>query len=276
MNRFPGSAGCPGRRPMRLLAALALVAGLALVVTWLLTASPPGAAGRAAPERPGFGPHVYVFSPDMPLRHIESVVNSIARQQAGNQFGPQRYALLFKPGTYGSAAKPLYLQIGYYTSIAGLGGSPADVVINGTVDSFNQCFAPASPGTSNCTALDNFWRSLSNLTINVPAVRSGAPCHQTAEFWATSQAAPLRRVDINGFTSLMDYCSKPGYSSGGFIADSKFTGQGCPQRHSAAVPGQEQRDRWLEQRRLEPGLLRCHGRARAELRLRRTVHDPRS
>ena len=225
MNRFPGSAGRPGRRPMRLLAALALVAGLALVVTWLLTASPPGAAGRAAPERPGFGPHVYVFSPDMPLRHIESVVNSIARQQAGNQFGPQRYALLFKPGTYGSAAKPLYLQIGYYTSIAGLGGSPADVVINGTVDSFNQCFAPASPGTSNCTALDNFWRSLSNLTINVPAVRSGAPCHQTAEFWATSQAAPLRRVDINGFTSLMDYCSKPGYSSGGFIADSKFTGR---------------------------------------------------
>ena len=104
--------------------------------------APPGELLR---RRPGFGPHVYVFSPDMPLRHIESVVNSIARQQAGNQFGSQRYALLFKPGTYGSAAKPLYLQIGYYPSIAGLGGSPADVVINGTVDSFNQCFAPGFP-----------------------------------------------------------------------------------------------------------------------------------
>ena len=43
------------------------------------------------------------------------------------------------------------------------------MVINGAVDSFNQCLAPTTPGTANCTALDNFWRSLSNLTINVPA-----------------------------------------------------------------------------------------------------------
>ena len=35
----------------------------------------------------------------------------------------------------------------------------------------------------------------------------------------------MRRVAFNGFTSLMDYCSKPGYSSGGFIADSKFSGK---------------------------------------------------
>ncbi len=35
----------------------------------------------------------------------------------------------------------------------------------------------------------------------------------------------MRRVEVNGFTSLMDYCSKPGYASGGFIADSKFSGK---------------------------------------------------
>ena len=35
----------------------------------------------------------------------------------------------------------------------------------------------------------------------------------------------MRRVEFNGFTSLTDYCSKPGYSSGGFIADSKFSGR---------------------------------------------------
>ena len=34
----------------------------------------------------------------------------------------------------------------------------------------------------------------------------------------------MRRVEFNGPTSLMDYCSKPGYASGGFIADSKFSG----------------------------------------------------
>jgi len=160
----------------------------------------------------------------MPQRRIQAMVDSIASRQAGNQFGQQRYALLFEPGTYGSAADPLFLQVGYYTSVAGLGASPAGVVINGAVDSFNQCSASASPATSNCTALDNFWRSLSNLTINFPAPPSGAPCRRTAEFWATSQASPVRRVEFNGPTSLMDYCSKPSYASGGFIADSKFSG----------------------------------------------------
>jgi hypothetical protein len=45
--------------------------------------------------------------------------------------------------------------------------------------------------------------------------------HQEA--WAVSQAAPLRRVEVNGLITLQDYCSQPNYASGGFIADSKFT-----------------------------------------------------
>ncbi|HUA48613.1 MAG TPA: coagulation factor 5/8 type domain-containing protein [Solirubrobacteraceae bacterium] len=207
---------------------LALVLGLFLAVgaAWVLGGGATHSASRtSAPGRPDLGPNVYVFTPGMPQSRIEATVNSIATRQAGNQFGTQRYSLLFEPGTYGSAANPLFLQVGYYTSVAGLGSSPRDVVINGAVDSFNQCLPSGSSATSNCTALDNFWRSLSNLTINVPAASNGAPCQRTAEFWATSQASPLRRVEINGFTSLMDYCSKPGYSSGGFIADSKLSGR---------------------------------------------------
>jgi hypothetical protein len=173
---------------------------------------------------PDFGPNVYIFSPSMPQSQIQATVDSIASQQAGNQFGTQRYALLFEPGTYGSAADPLFFQVGYYTSVAGLGASPGDVVINGAVDSFNQCFPPTPPATSNCTALENFWRSLSNLTIDFPTPPPGAPCPQTAEFWATSQASPVRRVDVNGFTSLEDYCTSPSFSSGGFVADSQFSG----------------------------------------------------
>jgi len=161
----------------------------------------------------------------MPPSRIEAEVNSIASRQAGNQFGSQRYALLFEPGTYGSAAHPLFLQVGYYTTVAGLGASPGDVVINGAVDSFNQCASPTPAGAGDCTALNNFWRSLSNLTINLPPPPAGAPCRRTAEFWATSEASPLRRVQVNGLTSLADYCSKPGYSSGGFIADSEFSGR---------------------------------------------------
>ena len=55
-------------------------------------------------------------------------------QQISNQFGTQRYALFFKPGTYGTAAAPLNFQVGYYTQVAGLGSEPGDVTINGSVD----------------------------------------------------------------------------------------------------------------------------------------------
>jgi hypothetical protein len=170
---------------------------------------------------PNLGPNVYIFTPNMPQSQIQATVNAIAAQQVPNQFGTQRYALLFEPGTYGSAADPLIFQVGYYTEVAGLGAEPGDVTINGTVDVYNQCF-PTTDGSTNCIALDNFWRSLSNLTINVAG---GSGCQTATEFWAVSQAAPMRRVDVNGGMSLMDYCSAgPQFASGGFIADSSFTG----------------------------------------------------
>jgi hypothetical protein len=173
-------------------------------------------AATAAPPEPDFGPNVKIFDPSMSTSQIKSIVDDIANQQVSNEFGTQRYALLFKPGTYGSQADPLNFQVGYYTDVAGLGASPGDVTVNGTIDVYNQCFGPG-----NCTALVNFWRSLSNLTINVAG--KDETC-QFGEFWATSQAAPMRRVHVNGYATLMDYCSGPSYASGGFIADSQFSG----------------------------------------------------
>ena len=123
----------------------------------LLLASGAGAAGRTttqklAPARgsagPDLGPNVLVFDPSMPTSQIQATVDAIAAQQVANQFGPQRYALLFKPGTYGSAADPLNFQVGYYTAVAGLGASPNDVVINGSVDVYNQCDATAAASRS--------------------------------------------------------------------------------------------------------------------------------
>src|SRR5258705_81718 len=94
-----------------------------------------------------------------------------------------------------------------------LGLNPTDPVINGHVDVYNRCLA-----ADNCIALVNFWRSLSNLTINV-AGESG--CRSSGEFWAVSQAAPLRRVKVNGNMTFMDYCTAgPQYASGGFMSDS--------------------------------------------------------
>ena len=170
-------------------------------------------SGGAAAATPDLGPNVIVFDPSMPTSQIQATVDAIASKQVSNQFGTDRYALLFKPGTYGSSSDPLNFQVGYYTSIAGLGRSPGDVVINGSVYVHNQC-----DGTF-CTALNNFWRSLSNLTINVTTPNFG--CYN-GEFWAVSQAAPMRRVDVNGFATLMDYCTQPSFASGGFIADSRF------------------------------------------------------
>lgn len=168
-------------------------------------------------SEPDFGPNVKIFDPSMTTSQIQAAVDAIANQQVNNEMGTQRYALLFKPGTYGSAATPLVFQIGYYTEVAGLGALPTDVTINGNINVFNRCLAPGF-----CVALNNFWRSLSNVTINV----SDPPldgCY-TGQFWAVSQAAPMRRVKVNGFATLMDYCSGPSFASGGFIADSAFDG----------------------------------------------------
>src|SRR4030081_2217179 len=191
------------------------------LVAVVVTATTVGFSTTASAETPGsggpnFGPNVYIFNPGMPQSEIQATVDAVAAQQVPNQFGTQRYAFLFEPGTYGSSTNPLNFQIGYYTTVAGLGLSPNDVVINGSVYVRNQCF-----GANNCTALVNFWRSLSNLTINVTTPNFG--CY-SGEFWAVSQAAPMRRVHVNGFMTLMDYCSGPSFASGGFIADSQFDG----------------------------------------------------
>jgi hypothetical protein len=190
-----------------LLIVLALIASNSTATT---VAAPPFAPGQS-----DFGPNVMIFDPTMPTSQIQAAVDAVASQQVPNQFGPQRYALLFKPGIYGTVENPLNFQVGYYTEVAGLGLSPTDVTINGSIYVRNQC------DTNGCVALNNFWRSLSNLTINVNTPNFG--CYN-GEFWAVSQAAPLRRVQINGFATLMDYCTGPSFASGGFIADSEFNG----------------------------------------------------
>jgi hypothetical protein len=173
------------------------------------TASAPATGGS-------LGSNVYVFTPSESVSTILSTLNAISNAQVSNQFGTQRYEILFEPGTYGSASDPLVFTVGFYESIAGLGQNPSDVVINGAINSYNQC-----SGTT-CNATDNFWRSITNLTINVTGMTG---CFNDTDVWAVSQAAPLREVDINGNLTLMDYCNgSPDYASGGFIANSVFSG----------------------------------------------------
>src|SRR3954466_13868090 len=95
-------------RRLLTLAALALVAGLAA----------PGGAAAA-----DLGPNVKVFDPSMSTSEIKAAFDAIAQQQVSNQFGPQRYALLFKPGTYGSSTDPLVFQVGYLSFANSLSAS---------------------------------------------------------------------------------------------------------------------------------------------------------
>jgi hypothetical protein len=192
-----------------------------LVAAVSFIASTAASAKAPPPAAPDFGSNVFVFDPSMPVSQIQATVDAIYAQQVNDEMSSRRYALLFKPGVYGTAAQPLQLKVGYYTEVAGLGASPDDVTINGKVDVYNRCLD--NGGTSNCVALVNFWRTLSNLSINVNGTGEDG-CRASADFWAVSQAAPMRRVHMSGGNlSLMDYCTAgPQFASGGFIADSNL------------------------------------------------------
>ena len=193
----------------------------ALALALLLSASIGVSTASASHSPPAFGANVVVFDPAMPVSEIQATVDAIHAQQVDAEMSTRRYALLFKPGVYGSAAEPLQLKVGYYTELAGLGASPTDVTINGKIEVYNRCLDGG--GTSNCVALVNFWRTLSNLTLNVDA-RGQDGCRASANFWAVSQAVSMRRLNIGGANlSLMDYCTAgPQFASGGFIADSSL------------------------------------------------------
>ena len=156
-------------------------------------------AVSSSPGDVDLGPNVVVFDPSMPSSTIQSRLNSIFRQQETNQFGSQRYAVMFKPGTYSND-----VNVGFYTQVLGLGLSPDAVTINGAVHAEADWFQG--------NATQNFWRGAENLSVN--------PTGGT-DRWAVSQAAPYRRIHLRGNLALDD----GGWSSGGYLADSKIDGQ---------------------------------------------------
>jgi len=142
------------------------------------------------------GPNVHVFDPSMGTAAVQSAVDSVFSAQETNQFGTRRDALLFKPGQYN-----INVNVGFNTSVIGLGRNPDDVNIGGlTVDA--QWFGG--------NATQNFWRSAENFMVPGSAR------------WAVAQAAPMRRVDIRGDLNLAP--TGFGFASGGYIADSRVVG----------------------------------------------------
>lgn len=160
--------------------------------------------------------------------HAQDKINQIYSENGGHavggedspipgQWSKDRYALLFKPGNH-----TLNVNVGFYTSVIGLGVQPIDTKIS-TVTSENgsYCFKVG--------ALDNFWRSAENFYTRPTKIWNG----KVSMLWAVSQAAPMRRVYVDGDLSLFEYvdstCPNPhylaGFSSGGFMADCNVTGE---------------------------------------------------
>ncbi|MDT0399076.1 MULTISPECIES: coagulation factor 5/8 type domain-containing protein [Streptomyces] len=190
-----------GVRRRALLGAAAAAPVLAAGLSTTAAAATP--AGRKKPRRlragGDLGPNVIVFDPSTP--GIQGRLDEIFRQQESAQFGTGRYQLLFKPGTYNG----LNAQIGFYTSISGLGLSPDDTTINGDVT--------VDAGWFDGNATQNFWRSAENLAV--------VPVNGTNR-WAVAQAAPFRRMHIRGGLNLAP--DGYGWASGGYIADSRVDG----------------------------------------------------
>ncbi len=49
----------------------------------------------------------------MPVSQIQAALDATYAKQVDNEMGSARYAFLFKPGIYGTAANPLQIKVGY-------------------------------------------------------------------------------------------------------------------------------------------------------------------
>ena len=109
MSRF-GSTG------IRWLTLVVALGAAALVDVPAAGAAPPTAAPTVvaptvvAPQKPAgdpdLGPNVTVFDPSMPTAEIQAAADAIHERQVDNEMGAERYALLFRPGVYGSVGSP--------------------------------------------------------------------------------------------------------------------------------------------------------------------------
>jgi hypothetical protein len=139
---------------------------------------------------------------------IEAEVNRIHdREMFGNvmdnngrngEFSGKRYALYFKPGEYRDFEK---FKIGFYTHAAGLGRVPQETKLFGSIET------PPHLQSNNATC--TFWRSIENFEISGYGVFR----------WGVSQAAPVRRMQIN-VPAVFDWHN--GWASGGYSGDCYF------------------------------------------------------
>ena len=197
------------------------------------------AAAPASAEDSLFGPNVTIFDETWSVDDINAALQAASTEE---EFSLDRHQFFFAPGTYGSdagydnpatATGIINSELGYYQAVAGLGASPEDVRINGAIHVEPVRACEANPwDCQQPGSLTRFWRSMSNLTfkpiqqpLGVDATRpfpSGITNPHQMRF-AVSQAAPLRRINIEGDLTLMGRVGE--YASGGYLANSNVDGE---------------------------------------------------
>jgi len=100
---------------------------------------------------------VKVFSPSMAKGDAQAIIDTILKENGGHepkwngQWSNDRYALLFEKGVH-----DLNVEIGYYTTVHGLGRTPLDTTLNNLMVQ-NGAFDMVGG------ALANFWRGAENV-----------------------------------------------------------------------------------------------------------------
>lgn len=172
-----------------------------------------------------FGDHTIIFAPTDNMKTIDTILEKLFKQQhdfdADAQFKAGQYQVYFKPGDYTATS---CINLGFYTSINGLGETPYDVKLNNIAIPAYLPVGELSNNADNATC--NFWRSAENFSIidtkTEKGYAKGLPDWRKEQFnWAVAQAAPLRRVFCE---RTAGYDWNYGWASGGYVADCKFTG----------------------------------------------------
>ena len=171
-----------------------------IILALIVAAGARLAVAESKPDKKtDLGSNVLIFDPKMPQAAIQQQIDKIYAVERRNEFGPERYALLFLPGEY-----HLEVPVGFYTEVLGLGASPDEVHISGNVH------ADASHDNNNATT--TFWRAAEGFSVT--------PTGGTMQ-WAVSQAVPFRRMHLRGNLVLHQH---RGWASGGWMSDTLVDG----------------------------------------------------
>ena len=237
---------------------------------------PPAPRGLQHPALqfvPDLGPTSYVFDPSMPpSRDPGDGRRHRRRSRSATSSAPQRYALLFKPGTYGIGRR--------------------------TRSTSRSATTPRSPGlgrtraTSSSTARSTSATSATQRQLHraeqllALAVEPDDQRHQRRRLRLLHRRVLGRvagRADAPGARQRADHADgllhRPVLRERRLHRRLAASTAQSHQRLAAAVLRPQQRARRLDERRLEPGLLRRRRRARRVLPgvagVRRPVHDAR-